>query len=320
MSEPLISVIIPAFNAAPTLAESLRSVQAQTFKNFEVIIVDDGSTDETADISRHFCAQDARFTIISQANGGPSVARNTALDVARGGWIAFQDADDVWFPAKLDKQIELARQHPDANLIYTNLYFWDGARDLYPGYKLHKPLPDGDMMRTLIFRDLYLTSSLLVRREALAAVGPFDPELRLSQDWDLRLRLGENGLNARGVREPMVRYRRWTGSNTMRRMEVADTNIRLLEKNLTLTRREEYRKLYRRSIANAHAVRELARAYTAPEKSTATMAAAALRAWKCNPRLKWLRWYLLLVWPVIIGGHATRRMVERKFDHVCRGY
>src|ERR1700722_20075762 len=140
MSEPLISVIIPAFNSASTLAESLQSVQAQTFKNFEAIIVDDGSTDETPDIARGFCAADSRFTLIRQPNGGVSAARNNGLGRARGEWVAFQDADDVWFAEKLERQLELTRQHPDANFIFTNMYFWDGARDLYPTYDARKRL------------------------------------------------------------------------------------------------------------------------------------------------------------------------------------
>jgi len=159
-----------------------------------------------------------------------------------------------------------------------------------------------------------------VKRGALAAAGPFDPNLRLSQDWDLWLRIGEKRFNARGVREPMARYRRWSGNNTSSRLAVADANIRMLEKNLALTRRMDYRKLYRQSIASACAVRELVRPYAAGESSPPALAAAALRAWKCEPRLKWLRWYLQFVWPALLGGNAMRQSVHRKFVRKCRGY
>jgi hypothetical protein len=172
----------------------------------------------------------------------------------------------------------------------------------------------------LILQDLYLTATVLVKRDALSAAGPFDPDLRLSQDWDLWLRIGEKRINARGLREPLARYRRWSGNNTSRRMAVADANVRMLEKNLALTRRGDYRKLYRQSIAHARAVRELVRPYAAGETSPPVLAAATLRAWKCEPRLKWLRWYLQFVWPAFLGGNTMRQTVHRKFVRKCRDY
>ena len=228
MSEPLISVVIPAFNAAQTLAASLKSVQAQTFKDLEVIVVDDGSTDETAAIARAFCAEDSRFSVVSQPNGGVSVGRNTGIHRARGPWIAFHDADDLWLPEKLARQVEQIRSSPQANFFFTNILFWDGERDLYPTYRADKPLPEGDTMKRLIFADIYSINSVVVSRETLFAHELFDPELKSSQDWDMWLRIGEHGLQARGVREPMVRYRRWAGSKTSRRLDVADANIQLL--------------------------------------------------------------------------------------------
>jgi glycosyltransferase involved in cell wall biosynthesis len=320
MSEPSLSIIIPAFNAAKTLTESLDSIRAQTFSDFEAIIIDDGSTDETTAIARRYCAEDARFCTVSQPNGGASAARNAGVRRARGGWVGFQDADDTWFPQKLEKQFELIRGHPEANFIFTNLYHWADGRDLYCAYPLAKPLPEGNPMRRLIFADLYATNTVLIKRKTLAAAGDFDPELRRSQDWDLWLRIGEQGMNARGVREPMARYHHWPGNNTSNRLKVADANIHVLEKNLARTQHEEFRKLYRRSLAGARAVRELVCAYNGGEADSRAIATAVLCAWKHQPRIKWLRWYLSLTWPNIVGGGLARRDVQRKFDHVCRGY
>src|SRR5277367_606695 len=95
-TSPPVSVIIPVWNGATVLLETLRSLQVQTYANFEAIIVDDGSTDDTAAIAQKFCETDPRFSLIRQANGGVSAARNTAIERAQGEWLAFLDGDDVW--------------------------------------------------------------------------------------------------------------------------------------------------------------------------------------------------------------------------------
>ena len=148
---PLVSIIIPAFNAAPVLVEALESARVQTFQNFEAIIVDDGSTDDTAEIARRFCAGDSRFRLLRQANAGLPAARNTALGQANGKWIAFLDADDAWLAQKLEHQLALAGEDARANFLFTNFYFWDGARDLAIRYRANRPLPDGDTSTKLIF-------------------------------------------------------------------------------------------------------------------------------------------------------------------------
>src|SRR5262245_19671391 len=101
-ASPLVSVIIPAFNAARFLKQTLESVQKQTHAGLQVLVVDDGSSDETAAIGKAFAAEDARFLLVQQPNAGSCHARNTALQQARGDWIAYLDADDVWFPEKIE--------------------------------------------------------------------------------------------------------------------------------------------------------------------------------------------------------------------------
>ena len=100
---PLVSVIVPAFNAETVLAEALLSVQNQTYPHYEIIVVDDGSTDRTRQIAARFAGSDPRIRFFEQANAGSAAARNTALRHARGEWIAFLDADDTWLPAKLER-------------------------------------------------------------------------------------------------------------------------------------------------------------------------------------------------------------------------
>ncbi|HKI69375.1 MAG TPA: glycosyltransferase family A protein, partial [Verrucomicrobiae bacterium] len=132
---PLVSLITPAFNAAPVIEEALQSVRDQSFRNFEALIVDDGSTDDTAVRVRKVCAADARFHLISQPHAGLPFARNAAVAKTRGEFIAFLDADDVWLPEKLGRQMEVFDQDARANFSYTNFYFWDGARDLSAYYR-----------------------------------------------------------------------------------------------------------------------------------------------------------------------------------------
>ena len=107
-SQPLVSVVMPAWNAGATIVEALRSVAAQTYRNLEIIIVDDGSADATAALASQFCASDARARIVNRSNGGPAAARNLGIAEARGEWIALIDADDVWHPSKVEKQVTVA--------------------------------------------------------------------------------------------------------------------------------------------------------------------------------------------------------------------
>src|SRR4029450_365704 len=102
---PLISVIVPAFNAAATIQDSLHSISQQTYRNLEIIVVDDGSTDDTAAVARRHSLGDRRFRIVAQRNGGVASARNAGLQASRGAFIAFIDADDLWHPTKIAKQI-----------------------------------------------------------------------------------------------------------------------------------------------------------------------------------------------------------------------
>jgi glycosyltransferase involved in cell wall biosynthesis len=106
--QPLVSVVMPAWNAEATIVEALRSVAAQTYRDLEIIIVDDGSTDATAALAREFSASDARARTVSRSNGGPAAARNLGIAEVRGEWIALIDADDVWHPTKIEKQIAVA--------------------------------------------------------------------------------------------------------------------------------------------------------------------------------------------------------------------
>src|ERR1700749_83796 len=105
--QDLVSVIMPAYNSGRYLAESVRSVQAQTFGGWELVVVDDGSTDDTGEVARRLAEADARVRYVRRPNGGQAAARNTGLAEARGRLVAFLDADDLWLPEKLEAQMEV---------------------------------------------------------------------------------------------------------------------------------------------------------------------------------------------------------------------
>jgi len=116
---PLVSAIVPAYNAAKTIDETLRSVRAQTYRNLEIIVVDDGSKDETAAIAEAHAGQDPRLRVIRQNNAGVAAARNAGILAARAEFVAPVDADDIWAPAKIARQLSLMKENPNATLCYT---------------------------------------------------------------------------------------------------------------------------------------------------------------------------------------------------------
>ena len=126
MPDPLVSVIVPAYNAASTVQETLRSVLAQTFSRIEVIVVDDGSTDDTATVVAEIADQDARVRLERQPQYGVATARNHAIQCASGEFIAPMDADDLWHPTKLERQLERFKGgEPDLGLVYSWFRYMD---------------------------------------------------------------------------------------------------------------------------------------------------------------------------------------------------
>src|ERR1700722_3083674 len=233
IESPFISIVVPALNVAGVIEETLQAVSRQTFQNFEVIIVDGGSTDDSATIAQRFCKNDARFSFVLQHGSDISTARNTAIQRACGEWIAFLDADDVWLPTKLKRQFELIQKDPRANFLFTNYYIWDGQNDLGVYYRPSHSLPDGDVMRRLISNNIFGTSSILVQRGILTDDCRFDSQLSNGcEDWDLWLRLAERGLCVRGTHDPLMRYRRWQGNKSNQKLKTLLGDIQLLEKNL----------------------------------------------------------------------------------------
>ena len=207
---PQVSVIIPAYNIAPYIAETLESVFAQTLTDYEVIVVNDGSPD-TKDFENALRPYLDRIVYLKQANGGASVARNAGLKAARGKFVAFLDGDDLWLPNYLAEQMKFI-QTRGCDLACADATFFGDSRDTAPTYMVAW-MDDAPEVGDFGFLDLVdakrsvITSGVVARRQAIIDIGLFDPELRRAQDFDLWLRLASTGRRLSFQRKPLVKYR-----------------------------------------------------------------------------------------------------------------
>lgn len=191
---PLVSVIIPAYNAEQFIARTLESVLAQTYHNIEVLVIDDGSQDDTAAIVRRYQQQDNRIKLLHQSNAGVAAARNLAIQSAKGEFIAPIDADDIWNPEAIAKLVVRFQQSClDVGVVYTWSLDIDGQER--PTGDFHAAAIVGNVHKTMICHNfLGNASSTLIRKSCLDQVGGYDSRLREQQaqgceDWDLYLRL-----------------------------------------------------------------------------------------------------------------------------------
>ncbi len=181
--EPLVSVIIPAYNAEATLSATLSSVVAQTHRRLEVLIVDDGSTDGTAEIARRHAAADGRLRVLSQANSGPACARNHGLATASGSLIAWIDADDLWHPTKLARQIEVFRRSPQPlSFVYSGYRLIDDEDRILPNPRSLTDVSGRTLCQQIASNFFSNTSSIVVPSDLARSIGGHDPRLR---DWNV---------------------------------------------------------------------------------------------------------------------------------------
>ncbi|HYG74111.1 MAG TPA: glycosyltransferase family A protein [Planctomycetota bacterium] len=213
---PLVSVIIPAFNAERFLAETLRAVLAQTYRELEVLVVDDGSKDNTVAIAESFAQRDSRVRVLRQRNSGVAVARNLAISQSRGEFIAPVDADDIWYPHKIEKQVKcFLESRTPLGLVYgwsTAISETSRLLGSCANWKI-----EGHVYPALILRNFIGNASVpLFRRSVLEEIGGYDCNLHAQnaqgcEDWDITLRVAERyafGL----VPEFLVGYRQIRGS------------------------------------------------------------------------------------------------------------
>jgi glycosyltransferase involved in cell wall biosynthesis len=230
---PKVSVIIPAYNVAPYIGETLDSVFAQTFADYEVIVINDGSPD-TEELERVLVGFIDRINYIEQENRGASAARNTGLRAARGEFVAFLDADDLWLPNYLDEQIRFTRERNcDSVCADAEVFSNDSHQEkTYMESLMPDAPPTGDVtfIGLLSAEQSLITSGVVVRREQVLEVGLFDEALRNSQDFDLWLRMARHGTRMAYQRRVLLRYRSRTNSLSGDKLNVHRRELRVLEK------------------------------------------------------------------------------------------
>jgi glycosyltransferase involved in cell wall biosynthesis len=190
----LVSAVVPTYNYGRFLGRAVASVLAQTYRDVECIVVDDGSTDDTADVLAAF---GSAITVVRQANQGLSAARNAGITAARGRYIAFLDADDVWHEDKLSRQVELIERKPDTAVVgcWARLTSTDGETisERHFDEQASDPVDLAVQLRRIAIRDFWVGGSgsgALMRRDLFDRVGLFDPSLKAAEDWDMWMRLG----------------------------------------------------------------------------------------------------------------------------------
>jgi glycosyltransferase involved in cell wall biosynthesis len=201
-NKPPISVIIPTYNRSQLIGRSIKSVLNQTYRNFELIIVDDCSTDNTEEVVASFKDERIRY-VRREKNGGEAAARNTGIKAARYDYIAYQDSDDEWFPEKLARQVELLENAPpQIGVIYTGFWKADRQKKTYIPFAWVNQ-KDGDIHRELLKGNFVGSPVVLVKKECFNKAGLFDERFRNTVDWEMWLRISKF-YHFRCVDEPLA--------------------------------------------------------------------------------------------------------------------
>lgn len=225
---PQISVIVPAYNVAEYIAETLDSALAQTFKNYEIIVVNDGSPD-TEDLETVLQPFYDRIIYLKQSNGGAAAARNAAILVARGSLLAFLDGDDVWYAGKLASQTTFLAAN-DYEMVYCDALLF--GEPLYDGKTFMQTAPSAGKVTPeslLGGRCNVLTSANIVTKDAVVKYGLFDPKAVRVEDFELWFRLCKKGVKIGYQKDVLLKYRIRAGSLTGNNVEKAERSIAALE-------------------------------------------------------------------------------------------
>jgi glycosyltransferase involved in cell wall biosynthesis len=241
-----VSVVIPSYNCMAYLPATLESILKQTFTDFEVLIINDGSTDNILEWLKKIT--DSRIRVISQENQGLAGARNTGIANSNGEYIAFVDADDLWAPTKLEKQVHCLEKNQEVGLVHTWMLLID-EKGKSTGRVLHSHA-EGNAWKEVIVKNVIACPSVMIRRCCFEKVGFFEPSHNPVEDWDMWIRIASNYPLA-VIKEPLAYYRQVPGSMS-RNWQAMEEGFKLtIEKAFALVPQElMYLKNYSYSYAN----------------------------------------------------------------------
>lgn len=238
---PTVSVVMPVYNASKYIAESVSSVLAQTFQDFELIVVNDGSTD-TNELEQALAPYRDRLHYIKQENRGVSSARNAALRIAGGRFYAQLDADDVWKPDYLQTQLDFLEQNPSIDLVYPNAEVFTDGSDSHLEFMDLCPSNGEATFENLVRQKCLVMTSVTARMEAIRKTGWFDESLPSTEDFDFWLRFTKFGGRIGYHRRKLLRYRRTPNSLSSDSARMLENLLRVLAKASTFDLTEAERK------------------------------------------------------------------------------
>ena len=288
---PVISVIIPVYNGEKTIQETIESVLNQTFSDFELIVINDGSTDSTLSILNRI--QDPRLKVFSYPNVGLAATRNRGIARANGEYISFIDADDLWTADKLEAQLKALLENPDAAVAYS----WTDSIDessnfLRPG--AHKTVNGNVYSQLLASNFLASGSNPLIRKQALEEIGKFDESLTAGEDWDMWLRLAAR-FHFVAVPEPQILYRQPLNSMSANVVRQESECLKVIERAFERSP-ASLQHLKRESITNIYEYLIFRAIEGSPNRSKSL--AAARYFWKTisrKPSVLWKRQRLMAI-------------------------
>lgn len=218
-ANPLVSVVIPVYNGEKYIEECFHSVYQQSYRPMEVIVIDDGSTDNSLNLIKQIPGEKK---VISQQNTDVSQARNTGIQTASGEFIAFIDQDDIWEKEKLEKQVRVFGENLSTDLVFTDsLKFNDKGEKRQPRdkHKIASQLNDRNLFSTLMRKNVLMPSAVMVKKESIEKAGLFDPSFKTCGDYEMWLRMSALGMKFLYLPEPLVLYRQHA-ENTYKKSEI----------------------------------------------------------------------------------------------------
>jgi glycosyltransferase involved in cell wall biosynthesis len=246
----LVSVIIPVYNSEEYIAEAVESVLGQSYGNFEIVIIDDGSTDNTLSILEPYRVA-PHFRIIRQANAGPSSARNQGIRYSQGKYCAFLDADDIMMPERLKLQVDAMEEQKDIGLVYTDLMTFNKEGIIHRTKKAFTNPYSGNVLDKLLVENFITTSTVMVRKSCFDEVPLFDESISHSEDYKMWLNIAER-FKLGYVDLPLVKYRYHANSLSCDRVVIGKSSYRVVQEFWEQHEyyRREHKILYRISMSN----------------------------------------------------------------------